>query len=389
MSMASRGPTETVSLDDAVGRVLAEPVLCDIDYPPFDKSMMDGFAVRSGDAADGATLSIVGQIAAGSWRSAALEANQAVQINTGAPLPPGADAVIPVEKTSVSGDALSLRASVNPEQHVTRRGAYVSAGDAVLGSGLRMGPVEIGVAATSGAASLTVVRRPTISIMGTGDELIDVSDRPKPGQIRNSNSPMMRALVRQAGGVCDDIGVVCDDRRAIDAAIERGLTSDFLCLSGGISMGAFDFVPDALRQAGVEFVVKKVAMKPGKPTIVGRHASGCLVFALPGNPLSTFVGFWLFVRPAIDQFLGLTGVGNRWIGAKLVAPLAATGPRECFWPATIGLGDDGGLCVEKQSWAGSGDLFGFAGADALIRQPANSGEIPAGHSVRVLQLERF
>lgn len=388
-SIATTGPSESIALAGALGRVLAEPVQCDIDYPPFTKAMMDGYALRSADAQAGTELSIVGQVAAGSWREAKLSTGQAVQINTGAPLPPGADAVIRVEDTTVADDRVTLNAAVTAGKNVTERGKYVSAGDAVLKAGTRLGPVELGVAASAGAANVVVSRKPAVAIIGTGDELVDVSVKPTGGQIRNSNSPMMRALAEQAGGRCVDLGTVSDDVASLERAICKGLESDFLCLSGGISMGEFDFVPATLEKLGVRFLVRKVAMKPGKPTIIGVHESGCRVFALPGNPLSTFVAFWLFVRPVVNGFLGLADAGLNWVSAMTVETLPATTGRESFWPGKMGLGDDGVLTVRRHAWQGSGDLFGFAGANALIRRSPNQPELNIGERVQMLMLERF
>ncbi len=388
-SIATPGSTESVPLSEALGRVLAETVRSDIDHPPFTKAMMDGYALRSEDGSAGRELSIVGQVAAGAWCDDDLLAGQAVQINTGAPLPPGADAVIRVEDTTVTGDRVKLNASVAAGKNVTIRGEYLASGETVLDSGRRLGPVELGVCASAGAARVVVRRRPTVSILGTGDELVDVSVKPSRGQIRNSNTPMMRALVEQAGGRCADHGTVSDDVGVLEDAIAGGLDSDFLCLSGGISMGAFDFVPAILEKLGVRFLVRKVSMKPGKPTIIGVHDSGCRVFALPGNPLSAFVAFWLFVRPAIDGFLGLGDGELRWVAARTPDVLPATGARENFWPGRLSLDGNGVLTVSRQAWQGSGDLFGFAGASALIRRSADQSESVPGDNVRVLMLERF
>jgi molybdopterin molybdotransferase len=390
LAVVKPGPTVRIRLEDALGRVLAAPVVCDIDYPPFDKAMMDGYALRAADSAAGARLAVVAQIAAGQNSDCRLESGEAAQINTGAPMPSGADAVIPVEHTAtLSGEIVELTTAVPAGKHVDPRAKYVSAGQTVLDPGVRLGPVDIAVAASAGAVELTVYRRPRVAVLGTGEELVDVSAIPVAGQIRNSNSHMMCALVRSHGAEAIDLGVVGDDKKALAEAIERGLEADFLCTSGGISMGAFDFVPEVLEDLGVMFHVRKIAMKPGKPTIFGEGPSSNYVFALPGNPLSTFVAFKLLAEPALNAWEGCANPIRTTITVTALGDVPRTKDRRSYWPARLTADGAGTLLAERLAWHGSGDLFGFSGANALITQPPNAAACSSGDPVTVYPLERI
>ncbi len=406
------GGTESVRLGEAWGRVLAEPVVCDVDYPPFEKAMMDGYAVRAADVAGAgggavSTLRVVGQVAAGGGGirriedgrrrtedGSPLNVREAIQINTGAPVPEGADAVVRVEDTKLSSDGarVTVSAGVGVGKNIDRRAKYVSAGAVVLDAGTRLGAAEIGVAAAAGSEVVRVYERPRVAILVTGDELVEVSVRPTGAQIRNSNGPMLDALVRGAGAEVLDLGQVGDDQGLIEERIRRGLGADFLCISGGASMGAFDFVPEVLASCGVRSVFRKVAIKPGKPTLFGVSESGGGVFGLPGNPLAVFVVFRLLVRPAVEKRLGLGGRMAEVVSARLVSEggLPATKDRQSYWPARLEIDGDGGiprqsrgLRVERLCWRGSSDLFGFSGANGLIVRRAGSPGAEAGDMVGV------
>ncbi|MFH0981941.1 MAG: gephyrin-like molybdotransferase Glp [Planctomycetota bacterium] len=380
----------TISLAEALGRTLAEAVRCDMDYPPFDRAMMDGYAVRACDVANApVTLRVVGQIAAGVSPSAAVGPAQAMQINTGAPMPSGADAVVPVEATDPDqgGAAVLIKAPVKLKQHVAFRGEYVRQGQVVPEAGQRMGPGQIGVAGSAGAHHVRVYPPPVVAVLSTGDELVGVDQVPRGAQIRNSNSGVLEALITHAGGRAVNLGNVPDDRTRTEAKIREGLQADVLCVTGGISMGTFDLVPGVLADCGVRFLVHKLAIKPGRPTIFGVHADGPLVFGLPGNPVSTFVGFWLLVRPALAAMQGRVGERPRLLAARLRGAFKAPGERQSYWPARMQVDESGALTAEALPWGGSGDPFGLACADGLIVRPAGAPSAEEGETVRVMLLE--
>lgn len=384
------GPSHQVSLEYALGCVLAQNVLCDVDMPPFSRAMMDGYAVRAADVANpGARLECIGQIAAGVASTQRLEAGMAMQINTGAPLPPGADAVVPVEDTQLdeASRTVTVGGAYPTGKHITPRATYVRAHDRVLKAGMRIGPAQVAVAATAGAAEVTVYRRPSVAVLATGDELVHHSQKPTGAQIRNSNSPMLEALLRADGVRVISLGVATDNRETLHEKITAGLEHDCLCITGGVSMGQFDFVPEILNQCGVRFAFQKVAIRPGKPTAFGVTGSGKCVFALPGNPISAYVGYLLFVRPALAIIQGQRDVFPATIGATLDGNQAPTGNRDSFWPAKVTVGDSGNLIAQPLKWSGSGDPFGMAGANAFIVRPAQSPAADTGVGVQVMMLE--
>ncbi|NOT01630.1 MAG: molybdopterin molybdotransferase MoeA [Phycisphaerales bacterium] len=379
--------TERVPLADALDRVTAEPVVCDTDYPPFDKSMMDGFAIH--DPSGQTRFHIVGQVAAGSVFERALAGGEAVQINTGAAVPPGTTAVVPVENVEIGGGGsfVSIRSTVMTGAHVESRGRYVHAGDVVITAGQRMTPARMAVAAAVGAAEVVVYRRPRVAILVTGNELVDVSQTPGPGRIRNSNGPMLNALLRSDGISPVDLGACPDERPALRERMARGLDADVFCISGGVSMGTLDLVPEVLAGLGVQVMIRKWAIRPGKPGLFGVHQSGCRVFALAGNPVGCFVAYWLLVRPAIRVMCGLPGGIGMLVSARLDGRCPATADRAAFLPARLALTDAGEWRVALVPWNGSGDLFGFGAANALVARPPHTGEASAGADVRVHPLE--
>lgn len=388
------GPTIDVALGNALYATLAEPILCDVDYPPFDRSLMDGYAVRSRDvaAADRApvTLEIAGQIAAGSEAIRPLETGEAMQINTGAPIPSGADAVVRVEETELaaSGKSVVIRAAVGPGKFVTPRGEYVSAGRTVLTAGTIMTPLEIGVAATCGASMVSVFRRPRVAVLVTGDELVDADTTPVGPQIRDSNRYILESLIKTAHASPEVLPRAGDDRDTLRRSIERGARCEALCITGGVSMGAFDFVPEVLAECGATIHIRKLAIKPGRPVIFATMPGGAAVFALPGNPLSAFVAFELLVRPALAMMQGRPTAPRSGVRARLSGRVAPTRDRRAFIPARVTIDKDGGLIAEPLSWRGSGDPFGAATANALIVQPPGAHGASNGEHVLVMLLDR-
>ncbi|MHC4235462.1 MAG: molybdopterin molybdotransferase MoeA, partial [Planctomycetota bacterium] len=263
LSSVVPGPTVHLPLRHAVNRTLAEDVVCDIDYPPFDRAMMDGYALRSADTTSvPAVLQIVGQAAAGTTHPGELAPGQAVQVNTGAPMPAGCDAVARVEDTAVDGDRVTILAVAHPGQHIARRAESVRAGQTVLEAGTRLTAGRIAIAAAAGAPVVAVYEEPGVAILVTGDELVDVDRVPSGPQIRDSNRYVLDALVRQCHCRPVDLGVAHDDRETLTAKIKQGLAAGFLCITGGVSMGEFDFVPDCLGECGATIRFHKLAVKP-------------------------------------------------------------------------------------------------------------------------------
>lgn len=382
--------TCVVPLDQALGLTLAGSIQCDIDYPPFDKAMMDGFAVRAMDCqSPGTSLHIAGEIPAGGQADREVASGQAVRINTGAPLPPGADAVVMIEHAEISPDGQSvvIRDSVRPGQHIARRGVDIRAGDVVLAAGTHIGPAQIAALAAAGAGQVEVCRRPRVAVLVTGDELVDISTQPGPGQIRNSNGPCLLALARQAGCEVVDLGVVGDDRPRLAERLREGLAADVLCITGGMSMGQHDYVPGVLAEVGVRLEVQKIAIKPGKPTAFGVGPAGQLIFGLPGNPVSCFVGFTVFVRAALAGLQGREVAPPPTIPAALECPLRPAGARAEYIPACLRPDEAGGWRVSPVRWQGSGDPFGLARANGLIVRAADAPGLEAGEIVGVVLIE--
>jgi len=382
---------EAVPLAEAAGRVLARPVVSDVDLPPFEKSMMDGFALRAADAprAGEARLRVVGESRAGRGFDGELSPGTCVEIYTGAELPRGADAVLMVEHARREGDVLVLDRPVAPGQHVSPQGEILRVGREVLGPGRRLSPADVAVLAAVGCEPVTVFPRPRVAVLTTGDELVPPSARPGPGQIREGNTLYLAAACRGLGCAVHAAGIAPDEpaalARALSAALEAG---DALITTGGVSVGRYDLVGAALESLGVEPVLHKVAIKPGKPIWFGLLGAKP-VFGLPGNPVSALLGFEVFVRPALSRLEGgapaeqeeRLGTG-RWIGP----PLAAR-DRQQNEPATLRFGPDGTLELVHVPWRGSADLVAISRADALAIVPAG-GEIRPGDRVDYRPLDR-
>jgi molybdopterin molybdotransferase len=376
-------------LSDALGLTLGEPVCTDLDDPPFDRALMDGYAVRSADLAAGsATLRVVGSLGAGAVADRTLQAGEALRINTGAPVPAGADAVVMVERSTLSDDGATVRLTDTPSpgQSITPRATHMSAGDEVLSAGTMLGPAQVAAAATAGAAQVVVYRRPRVAVLVTGNELVAIDTRPGPGQIRNSNGYAMAGLVREAGCELVELGIAGDNPDLLTRKIDEGLRADVLCITGGISMGQYDLVPDVLRACGVTFALRKIAVRPGKPTIFGRSAAGNYVFALPGNPVSCLVGFRLFVAPLLRGIQGGSTAPPAVVSARLTEPMRNNGGRQAYIPAWVEVSGDGTLEARPVAWHGSGDPFGMATANGLLVRDAGAEPAEPGAMVDVIPL---
>ncbi len=374
--------TESVPLREALGRVLAHDIVSDRDYPPFDRSIRDGYAVRAADTCAGAQLKCIGELKAGDTPSVSVSAGNCIQIMTGAALPDGADAVVMIEHTSREGDSVTLDRAVKNGQHVVRKGTEQAAGGIVLAAGVRIGFAEIAAAAQVGAAHPVMARRPRVAVLSTGDEVVDFASTPGPFQIRNSNSVSLGAQISLLGGELVILGNAKDNLDELRTNISAGLEADALILSGGVSMGKYDLVEPVLREFGAEFVFDAVAIRPGKP-VVFAICKGKPVFGLPGNPVSTMVTFGLFVQPAVDILAGAEVRPLPFVQAVLTAPLSEKPGLTHFLPARVTwLGET--AQVSPVGWQGSGDVVAMAHANCLMVVPPERERIDAGEAVQVL-----
>jgi molybdopterin molybdotransferase len=380
---------EDVSLEAALGRVLAADVAADRDLPAFDRAAMDGYALRAGDVGDApAALQVVGEVRAGEWPALVVGPGQTVRIMTGAPVPQGATAVQQVEKTRPLDEfRVAVEAPVAEGQNVAPRGSEVRAGDVVLRRGRVVDPAAVGVLATAGRAHVGVSRRPAVAVLVTGDEIVDVAATPGPSQIRNSNGPALAALARLAGAAVRVLGVAPDRHDAIVASLRDGLAADVLVVSGGVSAGDYDLVEPALEALGARLLFTRVAIKPGAPLVFGR-CGNALVFGLPGNPVSAQVTFELFVRPALLQLQGAAALARPRVGVELLGAFRNRSGRESYAPARVSL-EGGRLVASPVRSMGSGDLVAHARANALVVLAAERHEAAAGENAEALLLGSF
>lgn len=329
LSLLPAGPSEPVPLADADGLILAEDVTSDVSLPPFDNSAMDGYAVRAQDLATvPVTLPVAEDIPAGRTDVVVLAPGTAHRIMTGAPMPPGADAVVPVERTDGGVDSVRIDVAPQPHAHIRRTGEDIAAGAVALPAGTTLGPAQLGLAAAIGRAHLPVHRRPRVVVLSTGSELVEPGTALLPGQIYESNGVMIAAAARAAGAHARRVKFVTDDVEEFLAALKAETTdADLLLTSGGVSAGAYEVVKDALTGAGVSF--DKVAMQPGMPQGYG-HAGAVPVVTLPGNPVSAFVSFEVYVRPLIRQALGYADTARPRLTAVLAGPLHSPEGRRQF-----------------------------------------------------------
>ncbi len=377
------------------GLVLAENVVSDIDSPPFDKSLVDGFAVCDGDQIRGGTeLEVIARVTAGMVPSVAVRPGTAVQVMTGAPIPEGADAVVMVEQTS--DDALSIKEGIRIDaeqvvagQNVMRRGAAMTRGTVVLPRGHVVRAVDVGLLAEVGCSDVSVIEPARVAVLSTGDELIDARHMPGVGAIRNSNGPLLCALAESLHAKVTNLGIVRDQLDALGQAIDDGLQHDLLVLSGGVSAGVRDLVPQVLQQRGVEQVFHKVHLRPGKPMWFGQYRDGnhrCLVFGLPGNPVGSLVCFQLFVAPVLRTLCGHEPAVVPLQDGRMAVTHQHQSDRPTYHPARVewcgGRGE-----VTPIPWQGSADQRAIAQANALVFFPPGKRQFTAGEAVQVEVLE--
>lgn len=381
-------PVEHVSRADAVGRVLAAGLTATVDVPAHDVSAMDGFAL-GGDVEAGATLPVDGIVAAGDPPGAELRAGAALRIMTGAPSPAGADRVIPIEQTEFddASGAVRIVEPVPPGSHIRLQAEVTAAGGPLLAEGELLTPGGAGVLATHGIHEAPVHRRPTVATLSTGDEVVPAEAEPGPGQLRDSHRDFLRGALAQLGIDARSLGIARDDPAELREKVERGLDSDVLLISGGVSMGEFDFVEQVLGDTGLgcRILFDAVAIQPGKPLVAARHDRGW-VFGLPGNPASAMVTYWLFVRPLLRV---MTGARDRyWRGAlsgRLTAELPGAKWRDRFLPCRFRV-KSGEVLVEPRPPLGSHDLVAYGAGAGLVRVPKSSAPAAAGEACEVLPL---
>ena len=375
-----------VAITDALGRVAAEDLRAERDYPPFARATRDGFAVRAADLHKiPAALRIVGQIKAGDTFTRSVNAGECAEIMTGAAVPAGADAVVMVEFTHAEGDSVTVDRSVSAGENVVPSGAECHRGDVVLARGTRLRAQEIAVATTIGCSRLSVYDKPHVAILSTGDEVVEIDQRPGPVQIRNSNAYSLAAQIEHAGGEPVRLPIAPDEKSRLRTLIEYGLSSDLLLLSGGVSMGKYDLVEQVLHDLGAEFYFTGVKIQPGKPLVFGK-VRGKYFFGLPGNPVSTMVTFQLFARTILDALAGAAPQPLPFASAQLKADFKTKTGLTRFLPARL-IPDIAQPQVEPVPWNGSGDVFAQSKADCLLVIPPDREKIPAGTTVTILPLQ--
>lgn len=356
--------TETVGLLAAVGHILAEPLVADMDVPPFDRAAMDGFALRSEDSRDGPfDLKIIGEVAAGTISPLSVAAGQAIQIMTGAAVPAGADAIEMIEACDLEGESVQLSRRLRAGERIAAKGSEVAQDQVVLEAGRLIGAAETALLAMFGRLQVTVYRKPSVAILATGDELVPPSTRPGPGQIRNSNSYALAAQLKLCGIEAELLGAASDRVQDLREKIAGGLQKDLLLLTGGVSAGKYDLVAGVLQALGVEIFFDRLAVKPGKPVTFGRKGT-TLVFGLPGNPVSAYVSFETLVAPSIRKRAGFRFAGPYKVAGRLEASIRNSGDRALFAPARVWY--EGGWRIAPIETRGSADIFRFSTADALV-----------------------
>jgi molybdopterin molybdotransferase len=376
---------ERAPLGEAAGRVAASDAAAVVDLPPFDRSAMDGYALRSADTAPGVALRLAGGVAAGEVASSELEPGTVVAISTGAALPPGADAILQSELASVGDGTVTPQRAIEPGRHVRFRGEDVHAGDVLARAGERLTLPRLSALASAGVGEVAVHRRPRLHLLVTGSELLPLGAPPEPGRIHESNGLMVTLLAERAGASLAGSEVVPDDRAATLEAVERGLAADVLVVSGGVSVGPHDHVKPAFEACGVEEVLWRVRIKPGKPMWAGRRGS-TLVFGLPGNPLSSIVCFCVFIEPALRRLQGERDARPRLVRGRIAAPAEASEGRTTFLTAAIAAAEDGVLEATPTERQGSHMTGALGESDGFAIAPHGAPALRAGDPVDLLLL---
>jgi len=369
---------EVVSLSEASGRVLAEPIASDRDYPALPRSVRDGFAVRSADLPG--DLFVIGEVRAGEAFAGEVQPGQAVEIMTGAPVPRGADAVVMVEHCTVAGDHVQVPRTLAHGENVSARGSQARDEEVLLEPGARLGFAEVALLATVGRSSVSVYARPQVAILATGDEIVEVNETPLDYQIRNSNVESLAVQVRRAGGCPTILPIARDLYEPTRELAEHGLRFDLLLLSGGVSAGKYDLVERALADLGAEFFFDRVLIMPGQPLVFGK-ARGKFFFGLPGNPASTMVTFELFARAAVEILGGEKEPRFALLWSRLSQDFRQKTGLTRFLPANL---NADGSRISPLPWQGSGDVPSLARANAFLVTEPDRESWAAGDWIRVL-----
>ncbi|MBT4898383.1 MAG: molybdopterin molybdotransferase MoeA [Nitrospina sp.] len=381
---------EKIPLDQALGRVLAEDVVSRVNNPPLDNSAMDGYAliaqdIQSATPENPVKLEVVEEIAAGYTAKGTLKPGQTMRIMTGAPIPPGADAVLMQEDTQKDGNSILCMDRADVEENIRRAGEDVKIGEGVLKKGTTLSPAHIGMMAVVGRSQIAVSQRPTVSILSTGDEILELDETPEGPQIFNSNGHMLAAQIKSAGGIPLYLGIAKDTEKDLMEKFEWALKADIVVSSGGVSVGDYDLVKSSLQKMGQDMLFWKVAMKPGKPLAFGRIGK-IPIFGLPGNPVSSFVSFEQFVRPSLRKVLGCSDLSHKTVQAKLTRTIHKK-PGRLHFLSSIVSWTDGEYTVTPAGEQGSGILKSAANANSLLIFPLEADEIKQGQEVAVQLLE--
>jgi molybdopterin molybdotransferase len=398
-SHAAPSADEPIALLHAASRVLAEAITADRDIPPFPRSTRDGYAVRTADLAKlPAKLKVIGEIKAGPLQLPSnLNQGEAFSIMTGAPAPPGADAVVMVEYTSQQGDSVEITRGIAPGENIVPQGAEAKRGSLLLDKGTRLNEADIALAAAVGKSRLQVFARPRVAVLTTGDEIVEVDAEPRPTQIRNSNTYSLAAQIQQAGGEPVLLPIAPDEPRRLRQLIEEGLQSDLLIMTGGVSMGRYDLVEQVLTGLQAEFFFTGAKIQPGRPVVFGRVSlcgSGRLApsgasappkyfFGLPGNPVSTMVTFELFARPMLEALAGMSPRPLTFLHARLKSEIRVKTGLTRFLPAILS-GKYEASQAELVPWQGSGDIAARSRANCYIVVPPDREHILAGEWVAIM-----
>lgn len=386
--------SEIITLDAALDRILAVPVVSNLDFPHWDNSAMDGYAVRFTDvkncsASQPVTLEIIEEIPAGYQPQQSIQSGQAARIFTGAIMPPGADTIVIQENTNREANYVSiLEAPQEAQAFVRHQGAFYQAGSPLLSPGIRLDAAEIAVLATAQCTKIQVYRRPRVAIFSTGNELVTPEQQLKPGQIVDSNQYALAAFVTKAGGVPIPLGIVPDQPHLLKETIAQAITTaDFVLSTGGVSVGEYDYVEQILGELGGEIEIESVAIKPGKPLTVAKFPH-CVYFGIPGNPVSALVSCWRFVQPALKKLSGLKGDWQpKFVRAQIKHQLRAGGKRETYLWGQLQVVEG----VEQFSLAGgshsSGNLINLAQTNALAVVPIGKKLIEVGEEVEVMIIQ--
>lgn len=378
--------SERIDLADAVGRVLAENIFADSDMPPFDRSQMDGYAVRAADTKNAPVeLKIVGESAAGRGWKAKLRKGEAVRIMTGAPVPLGANAVQKLELANESGELVRFLEPTLKGKYIVLRGTEVKKGKIVMRFGETLTPNSISIPAAFGYAKVKVAKRPRVAILSTGSEIVEINKKPRPDQIRNSNSIMLATLCRAAGAEPILLPIAGDNISDLKFQISNAVKgADILITTGGVSVGKYDLTKAALTELGAKIFFERVRLKPGKPTVFARLKK-TLAFGLPGNPVSAAVTYYLFVRRAILKMQNAATIGLKQGTAIAGGAVRAPKERDAYLPAAISTDPGGRVIAAPLNWHGSSDFIGFANAEALI-VVSRGKNFDQGECVKVLYL---